>query len=513
MKKILIIFISLIIVFIVLTMTIKYHTISEIRDLRNKVCSSISEDDLYVEIDIAESDVYTKYLEIFKKDNHQLIKKYDREGNLVAEKYNELNNPVLNEQIFYNEETNEAKIRYTSFSLTNMQRMLGIYDFANELSDKVDIPDDVIDDPLEYFATIDGNASISEYMRLPINVRTVHFNNEECLAIEASDGVSTTQRILYVNKKTGRPIGIKKYTPGVEDIIYAYKYREEPVKYEEVDKPKLKNYKVVTFADDILLTDKTFEQESEKLASFDNSGKIFGITVEVSNFDKLKAYNITPRNDNISIIAVNNYLSYQRLKQMCPELPEFTEKDLDNYQIDILFRNDINLQYDNFYLSNDKTVNVVLLGSTIDGEGKLPEYVTVIARPYNMVLQSNLNNINAILKRTPVTIFADKAIEIANKNEADILKAYNQDDTYRIVEMRDELINFRQDEKKLFYKPSPLENFLGGLLNVLVSGDPNPTCWAVYYDVFKGDEKQPSDGIIVYVNANSGELVGASTLN
>ena len=79
--------------------------------------------------------------------------------------------------------------------------------------------------------------------------------------------------------------------------------------------------------------------------------------------------------------------------------------------------------------------------------------------------------------------------------------------------MRDELINFRQDEKKLFYKPSPLENFLGGLLNVLVSGDPNPTCWAVYYDVFKGDEKQPSDGIIVYVNANSGELVGASTLN
>ena len=31
--------------------------------------------------------------------------------------------------------------------------------------------------------------------------------------------------------------------------------------------------------------------------------------------------------------------------------------------------------------------------------------------------------------------------------------------------------------------------------------------------VFKGDEKQPSDGIIVYVNANSGELVGASTLN
>ena len=96
MRKILIIFISLIIVFIVLTMTIKYRTISEIRDLRNKVCSSISEDDLYVEVDIAESDVYTKYLEIFKKDNHQLIRKYDREGNLVAEKYNELNNPVLN---------------------------------------------------------------------------------------------------------------------------------------------------------------------------------------------------------------------------------------------------------------------------------------------------------------------------------------------------------------------------------------------------------------------------------
>ena len=46
MRKILIIFISLIIVFIVLTMTIKYRTISEIRDLRNKVCSSISEDDL-----------------------------------------------------------------------------------------------------------------------------------------------------------------------------------------------------------------------------------------------------------------------------------------------------------------------------------------------------------------------------------------------------------------------------------------------------------------------------------
>ena len=35
MRKILIIFISLIIVFIVLTMTIKYRTISEIRDLRN----------------------------------------------------------------------------------------------------------------------------------------------------------------------------------------------------------------------------------------------------------------------------------------------------------------------------------------------------------------------------------------------------------------------------------------------------------------------------------------------
>ena len=518
MKKILIIFASVIILFIALSVGYKYYSANEIKELRNKVCSAIPDNqDLFVEVDISKSDICTKYFEIYRKGNAQVIKKYDASGNVIAQKYNELNNPTKNEQIYVDSRKETAIVRYVDSSFTNMQVMLGIKQYAKELSDKIDYVDDAIDDPLEYFVTIDGDAPLTEYMKLPIKVRDIIFNNESCYSIEASDGVSTTQRILYVSKETYKPIGIKTYTPGVEDEIFAFKYELEggEILDGQVQKPLLTECKVVTFADDILESDKSFEKDSERLEKLEYEGEVYSAVVPIKPSEKMDLYNITPRNDNIKIIAINNYSTYQRFKEYYTDFPEFSEKDFDNYQIDIFYRYGEMLQYDSQVLSHDKTVNYVFNAIAVDAivEGEsVPKYMTIVARPFKLVLENNLNNVNAIYKKSQITIAPEKAIEIANNSEKEIIAnipaTIDGPDTseFRLVQMRDELVNF--EDKDLFYKPNPLENSFGNLLDLIVSKDPAPTCWAIYYDTFKADQ-QLKVGVIGYVNATTGELVGA----